>query len=139
MTEYTIQAQSARLYIRLTESNIHVTRYRTREVDPGMEELIPVGTWQLHPTLSSNPKISHFELVRMITAMTGDNFNAVISKVVHHKTSREQGNSPLQTSTTPTSDSLLSSTLKQMSPSPSPPSEKTANTSKKSSRPSDSE
>jgi len=117
MNEYTIQSQYARLYIRLTPSNIHVYRYRAEDIGPGMEKLSCVGRWQLHPTLSTNPKMTKMELVRAIQSATGDVYNDVIGEILSHKTTQPQGDLLSKKISTPNTDGSSSPSLKAISPS----------------------
>jgi len=115
MHEYTIQAQSARLYIRTTADNVYVVKYRAKEVGAGMEALYAVGTWQRHATPSCQGEMNKMELVRMIQSMSGDAHNEIIQHVLTHKTSREQGDSASTKNTIPKSDGSSSQKPKAMS------------------------
>ncbi len=115
MHEYTIQSQSARLYIRLTDDNVYVTRYRAKEVGPGMESLHAVGRWQRHASPLCPNEITNLELVRMIQSHSGDVHNDIIQHVLTHKTPWEQGDSA--STTTPNSDGCSSHQPKAISPS----------------------
>lgn len=100
MKEFCIQSQSGLLYIKLTHTNFHVSRYRAKPIGPGMEQLYLLGTWQLCPRGKSAP-MSHFDLIKLIQSTTGDVYNEVTDAVVEHKTMRERkGAQPFTTNPT---------------------------------------